>query len=375
MLFGAWLHFENAPALRWWAAANVLNGLALAVIVVGLASDRPPVVMVGVGLNTLAPALLWGGLRRFYGLSAPLALLVCGTLVWMVVGLAPLAIGHQRWATLAGFAGWATYLLASAWILWCGREENLRARLPLAGFLAVHAILFLGAACEILLGVFPLDEPARLNSFFGAIHFETIVYAMTTATFMVLMCKERVEIAYRREARTDALTGVANRGSLFETSQRLFDRCCQDGRPFSLIMFDLDHFKTINDGFGHQVGDRLLGDFADTARNALRPSDLVGRYGGEEFMVVLPGRTVEIAQVIAERVRQAFAESHRLMDDRPLNATVSAGVATALPGSTLEALIEAADKALYVAKESGRNRIHSAGDGRRAHDDNIIRIA
>ena len=110
-------------------------------------------------------------------------------------------------------------------------------------------------------------------------------------------------------------------------------------------------------------------------RGALRPNDLFGRYGGEEFTVVLPGATIETAYVIAERVRHAFADSHRFLDGQPLGATVSAGVASALPITTLEAVIEAADKAMYTAKAAGRNRVERAGGDHPADSDKIVRLA
>jgi diguanylate cyclase (GGDEF)-like protein len=328
-----------------------------------------------VGSLTVVPALIWGGVRRFRGLPTPLPLLAAGTMGWVAMVLLPVPIDHQKWSTLAGFASWTGYLCAAVWTLGGATGEKLNARRPLAALLALRATMFFGAGCEILFGVFPLNEPARLDTFFGAVHFETILYTMGTAIFMVLICKERVELGYLVEARVDALTGAANRGAIFEDAARLFGRCRREGRPFSLIMLDLDHFKTVNDTLGHQAGDRLLRCFADTVRGALRPSDLVGRYGGEEFIVVLPGTTAEIAHAMAERVRHAFAASNKLLDGWPLDATVSAGVASASPGMTLEALIGAADEAMYAAKKAGRNRVECAGAGLPSNGGEIVAAA
>jgi diguanylate cyclase (GGDEF)-like protein len=243
--------------------------------------------------------------------------------------------------------------------------ERLNARWPLMVLLAAHATMFFGAGYEILSGTFLLDEPPRLDTFFGAVYFESILYSMGTAIFMVLMCKERIELGYIKAAKVDALTGTVNHGAFFESAGRLLARCTQNDSPFSLIMFDLDRFKAINDTHGHQAGDRVLRAFADTVRGALRPNDLLGRYGGEEFTVVLPGATIDVAYVVAERVRHAFADSHRFLDGKPLSATVSAGVAFSSPGNTLEAIIELADQAMYAAKKAGRNRVERANDKRR----------
>jgi diguanylate cyclase (GGDEF)-like protein len=270
---------------------------------------------------------------------------------------------------------WDVYLSAAIWSLWSAREEKLHARWPLMALLALHAIIFFGAGAEILSGTFQLNEAPSLNTFFGAFHFESILYSMGTAIFMVLMCKERIELRYINAARIDALTRTVNHGAWFESARRLLNRCQQERSPLSLIMFDLDRFKTVNDIHGHLVGDRVLQAFADTVRGALRPNDLFGRYGGEEFTVVLPGATIETAHVIADRVRRAFADAHRFLDGQPLHATVSAGVASASSSATLEAIIEAADNSMYAAKNAGRNCVKPAGDDRPADGDKVIRVA
>ena len=375
LLFGAWLHFKDAPALGWWAAANVLNGVGLAALTAGLIAHSPLIVTSAVGVMTPVPALIWGGVRRFNRQHTPRMLLAAGTVLWLAICLAPFDLGHQKWSTLANFASWFAYLSAAIWSLLSAREEELHARWPLAALLAAHATMFFGAGCEVLSGTFAINGPPRLDTFFGAIHFESILYSMGTAIFMVLMCKERVELGHITAARIDGLTGTSNRGSFFEDARRVFGRCRQEGSPFSLIMFDLDRFKSVNDTFGHQAGDRLLQAFAESVRTALRPNDLVGRYGGEEFIVVLPGATVETAYAIAERVRVGFAQSHRFLDGHPLNATVSAGIAMAPPVESLDMTIAAADKAMYVAKRAGRNRVERAPEDQSVEHDKVVRVA
>jgi len=176
---------------------------------------------------------------------------------------------------------------------------------------------------------------------------------------MIVMCKERSEHRYREAASIDSLTGVANRGAFMVNAAKLLSRAQQDDQPLTLVVFDLDHFKTVNDSHGHQAGDQTLRIFADNARKAMRPNDLFGRHGGEEFALVLPGATIETGYAIAERIRTAFAEACRLSDE-PIPATVSAGVAAASLNATLETLMSAADDALYRAKNLGRNRVERA---------------
>jgi diguanylate cyclase (GGDEF)-like protein len=129
------------------------------------------------------------------------------------------------------------------------------------------------------------------------------------------------------------------------------------------MMFDLDRFKAVNDRYGHAVGDSVLRKFCEIAAAVLRPADIFGRIGGEEFAVVLPGSSVEAAHARAERIRSSFAASCRFVDKQQVDATVSCGLA-ASPKSeeTLNALLKEADTALYLAKAEGRNRVQRGGD-------------
>jgi diguanylate cyclase (GGDEF)-like protein len=131
--------------------------------------------------------------------------------------------------------------------------------------------------------------------------------------------------------------------------------------PVSVLVFDLDHFKAINDKNGHATGDAMLQLFAKTARETLRATDIVGRLGGEEFVALLPSTAVEAA-VAAERVRAAFAVASIARDGRRIAATVSIGVASASPATSIDLLITHADDALYRAKGNGRNRVEVASE-------------
>ena len=194
---------------------------------------------------------------------------------------------------------------------------------------------------------------------------------------MSLLCKEREEQKYIAAARSDPLTGIANRRTFFEQAERLLQRCRKDNRPLALIVFDLDRFKSINDDNGHAAGDEVLRAFVASVRAVLRPNDLFGRHGGEEFAVALPEATIDSATVVAERIRHAFARRPVNHDGRPVKATVSAGVAAAEPASTFETLMNAADMAMYRAKRLGRNRVECmpAAGGDEAGPANVIRVA
>jgi diguanylate cyclase (GGDEF)-like protein len=141
------------------------------------------------------------------------------------------------------------------------------------------------------------------------------------------------------------------------------ERCRRDGAPVSVLMFDLDRFKEINDTFGHAVGDSVLLIFCEVASSALRANDVFGRIGGEEFAVVFPGSGIEAAWARADRIRMSFMETCRKVGESQVDATVSGGVATsAAPRRSLDTLLASADVALYDAKTEGRNRIKRSND-------------
>ena len=162
----------------------------------------------------------------------------------------------------------------------------------------------------------------------------------------------------RKLALTDSLTGLANRRHVFEELTRLAQSCPQRGEQLTLVLFDIDHFKRVNDTHGHQTGDAVLQRIADLARRQVRSDDLVGRIGGEEFVWLLPGVDSSRARDLAERLRQTI-ERESAQGNLP-KVTVSLGMALLRRGDTPEQLIARADEALYRAKESGRNCVQRA---------------
>ncbi|NQT16065.1 MAG: diguanylate cyclase [Planctomycetes bacterium] len=175
----------------------------------------------------------------------------------------------------------------------------------------------------------------------------------------LLATQERLRV----QATHDPLTGVLNHGAILEVLDCEVERACRNGLPVSLIMADLDHFKRVNDTHGHQIGDRVLRFAAQTISRSIRCYDSVGRYGGEEFVVVLPGAKIDEAEAFAERIRAELAGRTIDVEATRLNVTVSLGVATEDPpaASRADSLVYAADMALYRAKSDGRNcvRRHS----------------
>ncbi|MBP2310945.1 diguanylate cyclase [Azospirillum soli] len=160
------------------------------------------------------------------------------------------------------------------------------------------------------------------------------------------------------QAHTDPLTGAANRRFFLERAQEEIARSRRYGHPLSVLMTDIDHFKRINDTHGHAAGDEALKRFANLLRDDLRPSDLIGRYGGEEFVVLLPETELADAPAVAERLRAKVEGAELVHDGISFHMTVSIGVAAVdLRDGMIEAALNEADAALYRAKETGRNRV------------------
>jgi diguanylate cyclase (GGDEF)-like protein len=237
---------------------------------------------------------------------------------------------------------------------------------PASGFraYALFAGAYLLAAAAIIVHC--------MGAWLGHGHFETsaaagayrnlqylIANALVVASSLayLLMHRERADEETRRLAITDPLTGVFNRRTFIELAERELARSRREASALSLMILDLDHFKQVNDTFGHLAGDDVLVAFTALVRDRVRRGDLVVRYGGEEFCVLLPATSLPAAVALAERIRAATAAS--VLTPRPVRITVSIGV-TAYTGGrevTLEALLGRADEALYRAKDEGRNRV------------------
>lgn len=180
---------------------------------------------------------------------------------------------------------------------------------------------------------------------------------ITIATEELRRQKEAAE----RAARIDTLTGVANRRAFSEIAEAEVQRALRYGTPLSLVLVDLDHFKLVNDSYGHQTGDAVLASFAHTVTSVVREVDIVGRWGGEEFVVLLPGTGSAEAVQAAERMRQAVAECRLKSQGRQITYTASFGVAEFNPTElSFQGFVARADAALYRAKDRGRNRVELA---------------
>jgi len=361
-LLGAMLLYfgrqENTPALRWWGAAYILGAVAIALwtLVGENYGDVVPLFLSAIGL--IATAMVWNAARVFHGKATSVPGLAIGAIVWIASGML-LDPSAQALRLTIGAGLVVIYATLTAWELWQERRRTLHKRWPALIVPAMHGFVLM---LPILLGnVLREADGAFATAWVTIFSIELVLYAVGTVFVIFMLVSERVVSAHKRAATTDPLTGVYNRRGFAEACGRVIEREAREGRPVSVMIFDIDHFKSINDRFGHPAGDEILKLFAAVVVNNLRLTDLAGRIGGEEFAALLPC-PLEEALVAAERVREVFATAGVVCDDGPVETTVSIGVAGGPSGTDLEVLLAAADTALYKAKRSGRNRVEAAAE-------------
>ena len=226
-------------------------------------------------------------------------------------------------------------------------------------FLACGIVAIARAGVEVLALMQP---PVALHASMREIFlvFGAVLPTLGTIGFM-LMCGDRLNGDLARLAMVDPLTGVYNRRTLAGLAEKAIDQALHEGRPLSLLALDVDHFKRINDQFGHDVGDDALRGLVALIQEALPHGPILSRIGGEEFAVLIADKDEEEACELAERVRRHIERTPVSIEGRPLNLRVSIGVAS-LDGDTgdLGLLLRDADRALYSAKRGGRNRVAAA---------------
>ena len=355
---------RRKDGLAQWAAAVVVRALAFAVVAAS-AEPQSGALAVGMGLAALSITLQAAALVTFARRQLPTwihSAVIAGVAVPM-----QLLSGDAAGGMLFGGVVIGVLLLGVAVIAWqLQTAAGTRARaLLVASFAVAGAALVLrglGAA-------FVADPVASLlrPTGFGAAATLAACAALIAATLAYLLLhKERAEGEALRLATMDPLTGAYNRRTFHEIAEREMARARRAGQPLSLVMLDIDHFRAINDKHGLRVGDEVLQRFTDVVRAALRKEDMLVRYGGEEFVELLPEVPGPGAVVVAGRIRRAVAGAPIEAAGESFPLTVSLGVAARLdegPGSVDE-LLERASSALALAKERGRNRVVALSLGR-----------
>jgi diguanylate cyclase (GGDEF)-like protein len=217
--------------------------------------------------------------------------------------------------------------------------------------------LFPGSFVAVLGHPLLLILPKLLNIVAGVFVLLILLLRWLPATVHERKSSDETAEDLREQATHDGLTGLFNRRHFLALAEAEWDRARRYGRPLSLLMCDIDLFKSINDRFGHDAGDRVIVAIAQACRDHTRGADIVARVGGEEFVVLLPETNADDAQVLAERLRQAVGVLRLSHPEADLAATISIGVADESGAKDVAEMMKRADRALYAAKRDGRNRV------------------
>ena len=360
-MLGAMLLFfgrqENIPALKWWGIAYLLGAASIALWTFTGNLFGEMFSLAFIALSFVACGMVWNASRVFHGRKPNLPGLFLGAIAWIAAAmtLAPEAAA-MRLTISAGIV--AVYAGLTAAELWSERRRTMQARWPAIAVPVAHGFALM---LPILLGDLLHANGGMFSGSIWVTMFsvELMLYAIGTVFVIFILVSERTVTVHKTAASMDPLTGMFNRRGFAEATSRVIEREAKAGRPVTVLIFDIDHFKSINDRFGHPAGDEILKLFATIVINSLRITDLSGRIGGEEFAALLTC-SLDEAVVVAERVREAFANSGIAVEDGPVDTTVSIGVAGGPAGTEFEVLLAAADAALHQAKRGGRNRVEAA---------------
>jgi len=340
-----WMYGNAAAALGWLLLA--LRGIV------------PNFVSVVIG-NTLIMCMLvlwYRAIAEFRGLRPNLILpyalaALCFVSLWAVLD------ADVRWRVVVASAYGSVLLALNAWLLVVDLPPARRGL-----HVATAAVFALCAVVATWRTIHSATVGVSLDLFtpnlVQSLSFASFYLGSVGVSFcFILLTKERADEELMRLAMYDPLTELLNRRTMLDRFEREFERCRRNRLPVSVLMVDVDHFKQVNDTHGHAAGDKVLKRFAQVLLELRRELDIVGRYGGEEFCLLLPGTDETGARALAERIRAAAERCRVPWRNQELGFTISIGIATTGAGDALalEELISRADAALYDAKRRGRNR-------------------
>jgi diguanylate cyclase (GGDEF)-like protein len=361
LLLFAWAQNIQLRAVAWWGCAHLMRSGSI--VLFGMYGEVSDLISIDLAnaILFLSFGVTWTGARVFDNRPPLPAYLLIGPLTWFFASHVPAFTLTLDLRVLLSCGIIASYTWLTAYEFWRGRGEPLVSRWPAIFLLFAHGSLFLlRTPLAGMLSWLPAG-PVVGSVWLIVMTFEALLFTISIAFILLAMAKERSEYRLRTVAMVDSLTGIANRRAFLQDGAELAKRHASNPCPAAILLIDLDHFKSINDRFGHAVGDRVLQIFARTAQENIKAPDLIGRLGGEEFAVVFYDVGQERAVARAELIRTAFAEAADEVDGYPVAATLSIGIVF-YRGDALDLpeLLIQADEALYDAKERGRNRVEVA---------------
>jgi diguanylate cyclase (GGDEF)-like protein len=360
LLLFAWVQNTAIYAVAWWGFADLMRAASIMLFgMYGTVSDLISIDLANAILFT-AFAVTWTGARVFDHRKPKWILLFGGAALWLGLYRIPAIQNSWDLRMLLASGIITSYTWATAYEFWRGRSEPLVSRWPAIFMFFAHGALYLlrtpfGAM------IAPVNNQVFASVWITVLSFEALLFTIAIAFILLAMAKERTEHRHKTASLIDPLTGIANRRAFLQDAEVQLKRQATEPRPIAVLLLDLDNFKSINDRFGHAMGDRVLQMFAEVGSNCMRRFDIFGRLGGEEFAALLVDTSRERALAVAEQIRSSFVEMTGMVDGKPVVATVSIGVVISYDAVLdLSALLAQADHALYRAKDNGRNRIEFA---------------
>lgn len=357
------MHRDLPESLRQsavsWRIATLLQ--AGGVVLLAVQEYLPPWFVLPIGNLMILLGLTgyWYALRQFYGLPGRAHMLLptlfgTAAVTWYAVVDPDLSMRISA-ASLA----WVYVLMASALTLRNARNDRAMSRRVLASVFLVVSVFMLARFMYFLTSTDVsgtlLDSSNHWNVLTPMV---AAILPVIGTTGFLLLCSDRIRRDWEHAASTDYLTGLANRRTLANQGEQRLRRACLRGEALALAVIDIDHFKSINDRFGHDIGDQVLRQVADRIAQACTPADLAARQGGEEFALLLGVRDLDSARQRAETLRAVVAAEPLAPNGQPIAVSVSIGLTLAKPeDETLDQLLRRADHALYAAKAAGRNRV------------------
>jgi diguanylate cyclase (GGDEF)-like protein len=360
LLVFAGLQNRSIRAPMWWGAAHIVGASGLGLMISRGAAPDFITVDLANALVLLSYGLTWTGARIFDGRTIRPLLILLAPAIWFLLCRFSGFAGDANARVVVVSTMMAVLALLTAQEFWRGRDEPLMSRWPCVIVLLAYAAVLLARVPATLFSP-ALEGDSLLSGLsFALLAFGTLLFTVVMAFLQLNLTKERTELSHKINSLIDPLSGVANRRAFLDGAVKLLAQQSADREPLAVLLFDLDHFKQINDRFGHAVGDAVLQSFAGTATSTLGADVVFGRIGGEEFASCLPVGDLDEAFAIADRVRRNFATAATRFGGNELKPTVSIGVTLGCdPRADVHDLLTTADRALYRAKELGRNRVET----------------
>jgi len=356
-LLFAWMQ-DRIEALAWWGMAYLIGGISGVIWRLGDAISPPLPSSIPDILLFIAVGMIWSAARLFHGRPVLWGSMCLGAVIWLASCASPAFVESAASRLVLSSLIVATYTFLTAAELWRERRKAVIRQWPAVFVPMLHGVIFLFPVALAGLSQNGGGTQSLGTGWVAVYAIEVVLYVVGAAFVVLVLAKDRTVRHYKLAAATDPLTELLNRRGFFEAAAEMMGNRRLTKEPVSVLAFDLDHFKKINDTFGHNTGDATLHLFSVVVRKTLRAGDAIGRLGGEEFVALLPNTLAE-ASIAAERVRKAFEVASIAPGDHA-RATVSIGIACGSPSAEIDTLIARADAALYRAKSGGRNRVEAA---------------